>query len=236
MPVFKTMTEAVQYVSRRRDRRQIWCIVSLEGAQYYGLFSQPNLGGYAYNQATKMFAVNGKALTSHLLHNQGTKILAVNDKTLTSHSPHVQVRGSVARLKDFLYSEAQSRGVVQHDRHAEEIFLEQWGDCLTNYRILRGRDPKKVDIFLSHTPCTLEDKSPSPSRLLGNSVYPLSCTNKLELFAKKNPAIKLRIYYYNKFGVNESLDENGVEQYYRKNSLVVTRMGLGVRNTCQTIL
>ena len=216
MPVFNTMREAAQYVSRRRDRRQIWCIASLEGAQYYGLLSQPNLGGYTYNQATKM--------------------LAVNDQILNRNSLHNEARTRATRLGKLLHNEAQNRNVVQHDRHAEEIFLEQWDDCVNGFRQLRGRAPKKVDLFLSHTPCTLEDDSPSPERLIGNRMYPESCTNKLQSFVVQNPAIKLKIYYFNKFGKNEGLDENGIKQFYRGKSLVVARMDIGVRIACRNIL
>lgn len=216
MPAFNTMTEAAQYVSRRRDRRQIWCIASLEGAQYYGLLSQPNLEGYTYNHATKM--------------------LAVNNQILGRNPSHNEARARANQLGNSLNTEARNRNVVQHDRHAEEIFLEQWDDYLNNFLQLRGREPKKVDLFLSHSPCTTADNSPSPGRLLGNRMYPLSCTNKLKSFVAQNPTIKLRIHYYNKFGANEQLDENGVEQFYRGNGLVVTRMDIGVRNICQNIL
>ena len=216
MQVFKTMTEAAQYVSKRRDRRQIWCIASLEGAQYYGLVSQPNLGGYTYNHATKM--------------------LAVNDQILNRHSPHNEVRQRANRLAGLLNDEAQRRNVIQRDRHAEEVFLEHWAECMSNFIKLRKRKPTSVDLFLSHTPCTLNDNSPSPGRALGSQFYPASCTNKLRQFASKNPTIKLRVYYLNKFGSNQGLDEDALSQFYKVSGLVVSKMDPGVRMTCESIL
>ncbi|MCL9783247.1 hypothetical protein M9194_17600 [Vibrio sp. S4M6] len=216
MQVFNTLIEAAQYVSKRRDRRQIWCIASLEGAQYYGLVSQPNLGGYSYNHATKM--------------------LAVNNELLNRQSSHNEIRERANRLAGYLHAEAIRRNVIQRDRHAEEVFIENWDDCVRSFIQLRHRKPKKVDLFLSHTPCTHGDNSPSPARILGSNFYPLSCTNKLKLFASKNPTIKLRVYYLNKFGVNEALNEQALKDFYLNNGLIINTMDPGVRMTCGSII
>ncbi|WP_263382245.1 hypothetical protein [Granulicella arctica] len=85
--------------------------------------------------------------------------------------------------------------------------IEAWTACVTHFRTKRGREPKSAEIFLSHSPCTTNDLSPSVAETINGVLYPASCRGKLTKFFQVNSTMKWKIWYALRFGHAEGLTD-----------------------------
>jgi hypothetical protein len=100
------------------------------------------------------------------------------------------------RLRETALSVAASALDVEDGGHAEEFLIKSFATAFSQVSEVRA-----AVIYLSHSPCTTSDRSPSDS-LPG---WPPSCTAKLSLLASRYPRLSFSVGYYQRFGHLEGM-------------------------------
>lgn len=185
-----TLTEALPL---RERPGAIGLVLSLEGARYYVFISRQSREQVANS------AVGSKLK----LHAQLLK------RTLTADQHQEKYRSMLPVAQDLV----AQRQVDVESRHAEELLIEHFDECVQNFVSLRGRPPAKAEVFLSHCPCQSKDPGASPARMLAGSFYEATCKAKLMKFCTTGTraAISWKVYYQfdigsSKLDINESLN------------------------------
>jgi hypothetical protein len=93
-------------------------------------------------------------------------------------------------------------------RHADEVMIEKWSECLADYRRLRGRPPSVAEAYVTHCPCQESSDAPSSARLLDGTMYPESCRLEPRAFCLTGTraSMRWRVYHEQPFQ-SQSLDE-----------------------------
>ncbi|MDY7531571.1 hypothetical protein RGV33_07755 [Pseudomonas sp. Bout1] len=185
-----TLTEALPL---RERPGAIGLVLSLEGARYYVFISRQSREQVANS------AVGSKLK----LHAQLLK------RTLTADQHQEKYRSMLPVAQDLV----AQRQVDVESRHAEELLIEHFDECVQNFVSLRGRPPAKAEVFLSHCPCQSKDPGASPARMLAGSFYEATCKAKLMKFCTTGTraAISWKVYYQfdigsSKLEINENLN------------------------------
>jgi hypothetical protein len=171
----------------------IGLVLSLEGARYYVFISRQSR-----EQVANSAVGNKLKLHAQLL-----------NRTLTA-SEHQDSYRSMLPVAQALVAQ---RGVDVESRHAEELLIEHFDECVQNFVSLRGRPPAKAEVFLSHCPCQSKDPGASPARMLAGTFYEATCKAKLMKFCTtgNRAAMSWKVYYQfdigsSKLDINEHLN------------------------------
>ncbi len=192
----ETLTEAL---ALRERPGAVGLVLSLEGARYYVFISRQSRDQVANSAVGHRLKVNAQLL----------------NRTLTPS----EYQAKFASLLPIARYLAVQREVDAEGRHAEELMIERFNECIQNFVALRGRPPAKAEVFLSHCPCQSKDPGASPARMLAGTFYPSTCKAKLTKFCTTGArsAIAWRVYYQFDIGVSK-LDINE-----RLNNLVMCK-------------
>lgn len=189
MLVYNTLTEALP---SRAKSGSIGLVLSLEGARYYVFNSRQSRDQVASSNLQKKIALHHE-----LLH---------------GNQPYVHSIGQqkYQLLIPFAMGIAAQTYINPDGRHAEELMIESWDEILHDFNTIRGRNPIKAEVFLSFCPCQVTNSNPSPERILGYSLYPVSCHQKLNRFCSTGNRIQMKwsIYYDHPFKNAPGLNVN----------------------------
>jgi len=191
MLVFRnTLTEAQPL---RQRAGAVGLILSLEGARYYVVLSRQTRDQVASS-------------------NLGNKLDLHRELRQRFNQPAIAAtrQQEYTRLIPAARNFAAQTAMDPEGRHAEESMIEKWAETLQNFRALRGRAPKKAEVFLTHCPCQVANASPSPQRMLAGANYPVSCHQKLVRFCTtgNRATISWKIFYDHPFGGVAGLNVN----------------------------
>jgi hypothetical protein len=171
----------------------IGLVLSFEGARYYVFVSRQS------RQQVANSAVGNKLK----MHNE----LQMFARKLTTNQ-HQELYRAMLPLA---LGQATQRQVLAESRHAEELMIEHFDDCVRNFVSLRGRPPGKAEVFLSHCPCQSKDPGASPARMLADTQYEATCKAKLIKFCTTGArsAIAWKVYYQFDIGTSKlDINEN----------------------------
>src|SRR5579863_1541401 len=215
----KTLTEAVEITLRAREGNQIWLILALDGNRYYRFHSQVNLGQNMFRQASNMVDVNAQIRAAFATAQQVGNLTPSVVKAMQAPGNLTPLernqRGHALGDNHLLPDARELRAFVDEDGHAEEFLIANWRQVHADYISATGKSLKKAEIILSHTPCQAGDRTPSRARMFDEASYGASCRSKLYQFFKTNSSVKWKVYWVDKFGVAESLDEVGVAENFQ---------------------
>ncbi|MGY2274104.1 MULTISPECIES: hypothetical protein [Pseudomonas] len=184
-----TLSEALPL---RERAGAIGLVLSLEGARYYVFVSRQSRDQVANSAVGNKLRVSAQLLK-------------------VPPSPQIH-QAKYAQLLPIARDLATQRGVEAESRHAEELLIEHFDECVQNFVALRGRPPAKAEVFLSHCPCQSKDPGASPARTLAGTYYEATCKAKLIKFCTSatRAAISWKVYYQfdigtSKLDINENL-------------------------------
>lgn len=233
----KTLTEAIEITLRMREGNQIWLILSLDGNRYYRFHSQANLGQTMFRQASNMVEVNaqiraafnstqpaGNLTPSVVKATQAAGNLTAGERNQRAHSlGDTHLQPDARNLRD----------LVDEDGHAEEFLIANWKPVHADYMSATGKSPKKAEVVVSHTPCQAGDRNPSKPRMFDGVTYSASCSSKLYQFFKANSSVKWKLYWVEKFGVAENLDEGEITENFK--GLDIERLPKQIRDLISSV-
>ena len=184
-----TLTQALPL---RERPGAVGLVLSLEGARYYVFVSRQSREQVANSAVGNKLKLHAQLLGGAL-----------------TPAQHQEKYRSMLPLAVAL---ATQREVAAESRHAEELLIERFDECVGNFVALRGRPPAKAEVFLSHCPCQAKDPGASPARMLAGAFYDATCKAKLIKFCTTGAraAIAWKIYYQfdigaSKLEINENL-------------------------------
>ena len=161
----------------------VWLILSLEGRRYYIFHSR---------QSREQVIITNAGL-KRSLHRELAERFGNSERYDVDR---VVQQAQLNRALPFARAIAGDE-IELECRHAEEVMIESWSRCLSDFRSASGRLPNTAEIFLSHCPCQVANDSPSFGRKINGVSFPNSCYEKLKLFCiKMTPEIaKWNVYY-----------------------------------------
>lgn len=173
-----TLAEAV--VLRRRSGA-VGLIANLDGARYYVFHSRQSPEQVANTMTSQKVALHLELLRAPQPSNQW-------------------LQAEWRRIVPTARQVAAQCG-MDDGRHAEEVMIETWSECLADFQRLRGRPPSVAEVYLTHCPCQESNEAPSPARVLDGTLYPASCRLKLRSFCLTGTraSVRWRVYYEHPF-------------------------------------
>lgn len=191
-----TLTEAL-YLRKRPGA--IGLVLSLEGARYYVFVSRQSRDQVASSSVDSKIKLHAQLL----------------GRTPTTDQYEEKYRAMLPAALDLV----ARRQVEFENRHAEELLIEHFDECVQNFITLRGRPPLKAEVFLSHCPCQSKDSGASPARMLAGTFYEATCKAKLLKFCTtgRRAMMLWKVYYQFDIGTSK-LDIN-----VRVNNLVMCK-------------
>lgn len=217
MRSYTSLTDAAMR-ARSRPPNTVALILGLEGHRYYVFFSQPNLGQLMNRVATRMVSVGMEIEHHRTLQNLGDNELLRPSQILMAQNQQLQPDHNIRRqrtekLTPHLLKAAGDRNVTQIPGHAEMFMILEWRQCVQDFLRERGRSPRNAEIFLTQSPCRINDENPSPELIIDGFLYPPSCRAKLYTFFKKNPLDKgWKVWYALRFGSAEGVSDHQLAQ------------------------
>lgn len=180
MLIRNTLIEALPL---RAKSGSVGLVLSLEGARYYVFHSRQS---------------RDQIVSSNL-----QKKIALHHELVNSNTPYNNAQGQkkYQELFPFAMDIAAQTYMEPEGRHAEESMIENWNKIVQDFYLVRGRLPRKADVFLNFCPCQVFNKNPSPARMLDHTYYPISCHEKLKKFCLTGNRLDMKwsIYYEQQF-------------------------------------
>lgn len=112
-------------------------------------------------------------------------------------------------IADILGEILLKEDIIPDGRHAEESLIENFHSCLAFQEV---GQVKYVNILLTHSPCTTNDKRPSDNL----TDQPLSCFSKMLRLAESFDKYNFRVGFLHDFGVMQQ--ENDSEKVLNEKS------------------
>lgn len=180
MLVRNTLTEALPLRARLGT---VGLVLSLEGARYYVFHSRQSRDQIASGNLQQKIALHHELLHGNQPYN------------------HAQGQQQYMTLLPFARAMAAQTYMEPEGRHAEESMIENWNNISHDFNTVRGRPPRRADVFLNFCPCQVINNNPSPARVLDHTHYPISCHRKLQQFCSTGNRLQMKwtIYYEQQF-------------------------------------
>lgn len=183
--ISNTLSEALP---RRVRPGAVGLVLSLEGARYSVFLSTQSRDQVASS------SVGGQG-------GQGGKIDLHRELLSRFHGPQpvlgaMQRQAEYLRILPFARAAAASTGMMVEARHAEESMIEDWDRSYQDFVALRGRAPRRAEVFLSHCPCQVTNAAPSTGKYLNGAAYSASCHEKLKTFCTTGNRVGMKWTVY----------------------------------------
>ena len=190
---YQTLTDALTSVLQSKSEKKPWIIASLNGQRYFIFKSSASFGQQLYNAAAKKVKLNAEI--------EQNEFKRLNPGITPTAITPAAVRDRAHDL-DNLLGQTTADGWSRQDggAHDAEYLIANWPECVAQYKQFSSHPLKTVDLFMSHTPCTVYDDRPSIARTIDGVRHEKSCMTKLKYFVKEHKALKWRLYYREKFG------------------------------------
>ncbi|KTC77077.1 hypothetical protein [Legionella brunensis] len=189
MKLYHSLSEATGAFQRKS--KEVFVIISFNGQAYFVFRSNPDAAVATIIQAHAKIAI-------------GNELSKQDTKNIDPYRKH--------QLFKFMIDAKVPQLFPQHAQHAEENLIRGFPSILNKFKeTYPNQKISKIDIFLTHSPCSEEGgKKHSSQNSVNGFFLPPGCDKKLTVFFKKgnyksadvqlfNRNTKVKVYYNHKF-------------------------------------